>query len=182
MSVLGITVEYRIGNESGPDSMQRLGVAFERAGAELVDMGKHVFPLLPPIFEAAEARQFDAEGAGPHSGSWSALSEVYAAWKERRYPGQPILVATGQLREALTSPNSPLGARDWSASMFVFGTVGIEYASFHQTGTARMPVRPPFDLDSQFERDLHGAARKGINAAIREASLDNFVGTIPEAP
>jgi len=182
MSVLGLSIEYRVGTESGPDVMQRMGVAFERAGAELVDMGRHVFPLLPPVFEAAQARQFDAEGGGPVAGSWAELSDVYAAWKAKRYPGQPILVARGDLRDALTQPNSPFGARDWSASSFVFGTAGIEYASFHQTGTARMPARPPFDLDSQFEDELSVAGRKGINSAIRAANLDTFVGTIPEAP
>lgn len=182
MSVLGLTVEYRVGTETGPDVMSRLGVAFERAGAELVDMGKHVFPLLPPVFEAAEKRQFDAQGSGPVAGAWAQLSDVYAAWKAKKYPGQPILVATGGLREALTSPSSPLGSREWSASSFVFGTAGVEYASFHQTGTARMPARPPFDLDSQFEDDLQKSARKGVNSAIREANLDTFVGAIPEAP
>ena len=68
MSVLGLSIEYRIGSESGPDALQRPGIAFERAGAELVEMGRHVFPLLPAVFEAAEARQFDAEGGGPHGG------------------------------------------------------------------------------------------------------------------
>ena len=93
MSVIGLTVEYRIGSESGPDSLQRMGVAFERAGAEVADFGKHVFPLLSPIFEAAETRQFDAQGGGPVAGSWAELSAVYADWKEQHYPGQPLLVA-----------------------------------------------------------------------------------------
>ena len=31
MSVLGLSIEYRIGPESGPDALQRMGVAFERA-------------------------------------------------------------------------------------------------------------------------------------------------------
>ena len=182
MSVLGITVEYRVGTESGPDVLQRVGIAFERAGAELVDMGKHVFPLLSPVFEAAERRQFDAQGNGPVAGNWAALSDVYAEWKAKKFPGQPILVATGGLRAGLTEPNSPFGNRDWSASTFVFGTQGVAHASFHQTGTARMPARPPFDLDSQFEDELSVAGRKGINAGIRAANLDSFVGTIPEAP
>lgn len=182
MSILGLTAEWRIGTESGPDVMGRFAVAWERAGAELVDMGRHVFPLLPPVFERAEQRQFDAEGDGPVSGSWAELSDVYAAWKAKRYPGQPKLVARGDLRDALTQPNSPLGARDWSASSFVFGTRGVEYASFHQTGTARMPPRPPFDLDSQFEDELSVAGRQGINAGFRAGGLDAFVGTIPEAP
>lgn len=182
MSVLGLTVEYRIGSESGPDSLQRLGVAFERAGAEVADLGRHVFPLLSPVFEAAEKRQFEAQGTGPTAGSWSPLSEVYAAWKAKKYPGQPLLVATGAMREGLTSASSPFGAREWTATSFVFGTAGVEYASFHQTGTGKMPARPPFDLDEEFERELQRAARVGVNEAIKAADLENFIGTIPEAP
>ena len=182
MSVLGLSIEWRIGSETGPDTLQRMGVAFERAGAELVDLGKHVFPLLAPVFEAAEARQFDAEGSGPARGAWADLSEVYAAWKDKKYPGAPLLVATGALREALTAASSPLGARDYSASTFVFGTVGVPYASFHQSGTGKMPARPPFDMDEQFQDDLRTAARKGVNAAIRAADLEPLVGTIPESP
>ena len=181
MSVLGLSIEYRVGSESGPDSLQRLGVAFERAGAELVEMGRHVFPLLPAVFEAAEARQFDEEGGGPHGG-WAELSEAYAAWKAQNFPGKPILERTGALREGLTAASSAFGVRDWSASTFNFGTVGVPYASFHQSGTTRMPARPPFDFDDAFEKDLQVAARKGVNEAIKAAQLEPFVGTIPETP
>lgn len=182
MSVIGLEVKWRIGSESGPDVLQRCGVAFERAGTELVDMGKHVFPLLPSIFEAAEQRQFDAEGAGPVAGSWAALSETYAAWKAKKYPGQPILVATGALRDALTKPNSPLGARDWSATTFVFGTQGVEYASYHQLGTTSeasggMPARPPFDLDEQFQDELDQAVRDGVLASVAEG-MGNMADSI----
>lgn len=180
MSVLGITVEYRVGSETGPDVLQRLGVAFERAGAELTDLGRNVFPLLTPVFEAAEKRQFDAQGAGPVAGSWNPLSEAYAAWKAKKYPGRPILQRTGALLEALTVASSPFAARDFNASTFLFGTAGVEYASFHQLGTSKMPARPPFDFDPAFEDELQLATRKGINAAIRDSGLDAFVGEIPE--
>ena len=168
MSVLGLSIEYRIGSESGPDALQRMGVAFERAGAELADMGKHVFPLLSTVFEDAEARQFDAQGAGPARGAWDELSDAYAAWKAQHFPGEPLLVCTGALRDGLTLASSPFGSREWSASSFVFGTTGVPYASFHQSGTGTMPARPPFDLDSQFQDDLKAAAREGMMAAIRE--------------
>ena len=105
-------------------------------------MGRHVFPLLPPVFEAAEQRQFDAEGTGPVAGSWAPLSSMYAEWKAQKFPGQPILVATGALRDALTKSSSPLAARDWSSSTFQFGTADVEYASHHQLGTEKMPLFP----------------------------------------
>lgn len=180
MSAFGITVEYRVGTESGPDVLQRLGVAFERTGAELTDLGRHVFPRLAPVFETAMKRQFDAQGAGPVAGSWSALAEIYAAWKARKYPGKSILRRTDALYDGLTVASSPFAARDYSASTFLFGTQGVEYASFHQTGTSRMSPRPPFDLDPQFEDDLQVSVRRGINDAMRDAGLADMVGEIEE--
>lgn len=179
MSVLGVTVEYRVGTETGPDVLQRLGAAFERAGAELVRLDSHVFPLLTPVFEAAEQRQFDAAGAGPVDGAWEPLSPVYEKWKLERYPGKPILEREGALRAGLTSA-SAFSRRETSGNTFTFGTSGVPYASFHQTGTSKMPVRAVFDFDADFERELEQAARQGVNAAIKAARLDSFVGEIPE--
>lgn len=180
MSVLGITVEYRVGSETGPDVLQRMGAAFERAGAELVRLDSHVFPLLTPVFEATERRQFDAEGAGPVDGAWEPLSPAYEAWKLEKYPGKPILERTGAMREGLTS-TSAFSRRESSGNTFVFGTSGVPYASFHQTGTAKMPVRAVFDFDPDFERELEQATRKGVNAAIKAARLDTFIGEVPES-
>ena len=160
--------------------LQRLSVAFERVGSELADLGRHVFPLLPAVFEAAEVRQFDSRGSGPVAGAWKDLSPAYAEWKGRAFPGMPILEATGALRAGLTQSSSPFASREWSSSEFSFGTAGVEYASLHQSGTGRMPPRPPFDLDSQFEADLFKTARKGVNDSIRAANAENMVGTIPE--
>lgn len=180
MSVFGLSVEWKIGPNSGPDTMQRLSVAFERAGAELVDLGRHVFPLLPDIFESAIERQFDSRGSGPVWGSWEPLNPVYAKWKAKHFPGMQLMERRGALREGLTKAGSAFGSREWTATTFVFGTRGVPYASAHQYGTDTLPVRALFDFDAQFQRDLAVTARKGVNAAIKAAQLDDFVGTIPE--
>jgi len=171
VSVYGLQVEWAVGSDTGPDSLQRLSVAFERAGEVVGDFGANVFPLLVPVFEDELGRQFAAEGGGP-SGPWAPLSEAYEAWKTDRFPGQPILVATGALREALTDSVSQQAWREWSASAFSFGTAGVEYASFHQTGTGRMPARPPFDFGEAFEADLASAAMAGLRDAIRGVRED----------
>lgn len=169
MTAVALTLEYQLGNESGEAVLERLAVAFERAGAETADFGKHIFPELVPVLEDATAKQFDAEGRGS-TGPWQQLTEAYAAWKEGRYPGQPILVASGDLRDALTVDGSAHALRDYSASQFNYGTEGLEYASFHQLGTSRMPARPPFDFGPDFERELAAAAARGVREAVREAS------------
>jgi hypothetical protein len=40
--------------------------------------------------------------SGRYVGGWRALSPGYAAWKLAKYGRQPILVATGRMRESLT--------------------------------------------------------------------------------
>lgn len=170
MSAVAITLEYQVGGQTGEQSVERLAVAFERAGAECADFGKHIFPELVPVLEAGVRAQFDAEGGGPAAGAWAQLTAQYAAWKEGVYPGQPILVATGALQDALTVDGSAHALRDYSASMLNFGTQGLDYASFHQTGTSNMPARPPFDFGPEFERELVGAAAAGVRTAVREAS------------
>lgn len=170
MSVLGLQMEWTVGSERGPDALQSLAVAFERAGAEVADLGTHVFPMLEPVFEAAVGAQFDAEGEGPVAGAWSPLTPSYAEWKAGKAPGMPLLQLTGAMRAALTSDSSPSAYRQWDSTSFSFGTQGIQYASFHQTGTGKMPARPPFDFGPEFEREVTRTAALGVRKAVREAT------------
>lgn len=170
MTVYGLQVEVSVGTDSGEGALQRLSVAFERAGEYVADFGKYVFPRLTPVFEAAEEEQFDAEGSGPTSGAWAPLTPSYAEWKAKAYPGAPILEQRGTMRAALTSSASPVAYREWSASEFAFGTAGVEYASFHQRGTSRMKARPPFDFGPSFEDALTREAMAGLREAVKAAS------------
>lgn len=173
MSVSGLTIEVRInGNEAGPE-VRRIVTAFERAGDELRDFGKHVFPKLQPLLEAEAERQFDAEGGGP-SGSWPALSLAYAAWKERAFPGNPINVRTSALKDALTNSSSPFARRETSSDTFVYGSTNVPYASHVQLGT-----RPVVDLSSDFERDLQQAVGEAVRDTVKEAGLDEFAEVRP---
>ena len=169
MSAIVVSVEYQIGGGASEPTLARLVTALERAGAELADVGKHILPKLLPVLEVETGKQFDAEGAGPQAGSWAPLSVSYAKWKQAHFPGQPKLVATGKLRAALTGPGSN-SRRDVSGNELTFGTIGIPYASFHQTGTGKMPARPEFDFGPDFEAGMQAAAAAGVREAVREAS------------
>lgn len=179
MTVYGLTVEYAVGNATGDDAVTRLSTAFERGGDAISNFGEHVFPRLVPIFETAEGRQFDAQGTGPFAGHWAPLSSAYAQWKAKAAPGKPILELSGDLREALTRSSSPLASREWSANDFAFGTRGVEYASYHQVGTGRMPARPPFDFGEGFEEELTRATQLGLVAALRAARVDEVADVQP---
>lgn len=172
MSVAAITLEYSVGSDKGEASVQRFAMALERAGDELKDFGRYVFPRVQSVLEEAEQAQFAARGKGPAVGAWKPLSVRYAKWKAVHYPGKPLLEASGAMKEGLTSTSSTYAARDYSASMMNFGTVGVPYASYHQIGTPFLPARSPFDFGPEFEVELSKAVRLGAIDAVRAAGLE----------
>lgn len=91
-----------------------------------------------------EQQQFAGEGR-TGSGGWKALSPDYAAWKATNYPGAKILERDGWLRDSLTVKDAPFQIRDITATQAVLGT-NVPYGMYHQTGTKRMPARPPIQL------------------------------------
>lgn len=96
----------------------------------------------------AERRQFDSEG-GYASGGWAPLSPRYAAWKERHYPGRPILVRTGRLRASLTE--RPLGVEVIRPHSAILGS-HVPYGLHHQRGGGRLPRRRPVELPESVRR------------------------------
>lgn len=170
MSAVVLSVEYGIGNGSPEPDLTRLTTALERAGLEMANVAKHILPKLVPALEEAVANQFDARGGGPATGVWAPLSKAYADWKQHHYPGKPILELTGALRAALTSSTDSRAQRSVSGDSLSYGTRGIEYASFHQTGTPGMPARPPFDFNADFSRAISKAAMDGVREALKEGS------------
>jgi len=98
--------------------------------------------VLAGKFARAERKQFSSEG-GYASGGWAPLSPKYAAWKQRHFPGKPILERTGALKESLTQ--RPFGVEVLEPEFMVVGS-GIDYGAYHQQGTSRMPQRRPVEL------------------------------------
>lgn len=176
MSVLGLSLEYYVGGKRDDFALRRMKVAFERAGSELAQFGRYVFPRVIAILEQEVRGQFRARGRGPHVGKWAPLSPAYAKWKRKRYPGKGILERTGSLKEGLTESSSPFADRSYSAVMMNFGTIGVLHASFHQGGTENgLPARPPIDLTTDFEVKLLKQARLGALEAIKNAGADEFL-------
>lgn len=70
--------------------------------AGLTDL-RPFWPLVVPTFIRWMREQFDTEGdwGGEH---WAPLSPDYLARKMQKYPGKPILQATGDLRQAASRP------------------------------------------------------------------------------
>lgn len=169
MSVYGLQVEFVVGGVKDP-GLRRLTAAFERAGDEVKDLGKHVLPKVVPVLEAAAKEQFESEGSGPAAGKWAPLSEQYAAWKAKTFGPMPILQRTRELMRGMTDGSASSARRDINDTTLIYGTRGVGYASFHQLGTAKMPARPPIDPGSDIERALVRATAAGIREAVKAGS------------
>ena len=63
---------------------------------------------------------------------WATLNPVYSKWKSERYPGQPILRATGLMQDAAYIYTR--GDR--------FLVKSTSYGAYNQFGTSKMPARP----------------------------------------
>jgi len=95
-------------------------------------------------FLELEKTQFAGQGKSG-SGGWKALSPDYGAWKAVNYPGAKILERDGWLRDSLTVKDAPFQVREITATQAVMGS-NLKYAMYHQTGTRKMPARPPIQL------------------------------------
>ena len=95
-------------------------------------------PFWPAVTTLARGwwrNQFETEGrfAGD---AWAPLSPVYALQKAARYPGKGILVATGQMRRAVDTPERAVTPHTLTL------TIDDPKLQYHQEGTPRMPARP----------------------------------------
>jgi len=97
---------------------------------------------------------------------WAPLSPSYAAWKARRgYAYEGLLVRSGDLSSALMHPErSRVGVWDPQPSSLRVGTTR-EGAIFHQTGTRRMPARPPIRPTKDFMLSIGKALQVHVAAA-----------------
>lgn len=173
MSAFGFDISFVIGGSEEKD-LHRCSVAFERAGFNMTRFADYVWPGLELAMEAIERDQFELEGAGPIAGAWAPLTLKYEERKAKKYPGQPINVRSGAMRAAFTDSASPFAARMSSDAEMVFGTQGVPYASFPQTGTSKMVPRPPVDFGDEFEALARREVAKGVRQAIHDAGVSEF--------
>jgi len=114
-------------------------------------------PAIAPIFATEERRRFDMEGPG-----WEQLQQDTRDRKEKMGLDSRILRATGALFHSLTNPDGGVEASMLSSPQELrFGT-NVPYAGFHQTGTSRMPARPPIELSPAAAQEMTVAVQAYI--------------------
>jgi len=139
------------------------------------------FSKIKVRFYEGEKKQFDTEGMWG-SGGWaplnrkSATGESYFKWKQRNYPGKPILEATGKLRDSLTNPRNVNAINKTTPTSMTLGTKVKNrrkqpYSIFHQiliTPNRSFPERKVIALPKRerlawtkiIHRDLWGKVEK----------------------
>lgn len=128
--------------------MSSLTLSFDVVGDNRLESIFDHLALIPEDFRPAfeemaedfwehEREVFDSEGPG-----WRPLSDSYEKWKQKHYPGQPILVRTGALRASLTGGFAEDSVFDVRPKSMEIGT-SSPYAIFHQTGSVRVEDHPP---------------------------------------
>ena len=140
--------------------------SIEQLGNNLTD-GFDWSSLAPMVAEAAD-RIFASEGHG----AWPQLSEAYARWKAKNYPGKGILDLTGAYRTAVTQIGAPGNVITTTENSLTYGVEGLDYPVFHESGTDRLPARPVFDLlaeDEDLSSNVKEALSEHINQKLSEA-------------
>jgi len=101
-------------------------------------------------------RQFSSQGASGQTGAWEPLTPAYAKWKEKNYPGRPILVMTGQLKRSVIQKGSSGNIYKKTKNKLVMGTenkLGIIHHKGYRKRGRYLPPRPIIDLTKfQFKR------------------------------
>jgi phage gpG-like protein len=138
--------------------------AFNRVGEHISDL-RPVWDKIERTFYKIEREQFDSEGSHGRTGKWAAITRPYAKRKAQKYGVQPILRASGKMAKSLTGNTSDtvlIKEKD----EFGIGT-RLFYAAFHQTGTNKMPARPPISFSDDDRRTLQKEMQKGLLEIIR---------------
>lgn len=117
------------------DGETQVSRAFQLA-AERAENLSEPFAFIGGLILKSVTEQFDTHGAHGLGSRWKPLSPAYKTWKDKHFPGKPILEATGQMRRSMTSPQ----AVHVQARRLVYEPDDPK-AIYHQRGNQHLPQR-----------------------------------------
>lgn len=129
------------------DGVAQTVAAFTEVEGAITDLRKHrIWFRVRQAFYKVQKDIFGSEGPG-----WQALSPKYAAYKNKRWGGKPILQASGKMFKEFTQS---AGSVDEQADEMTMGFSSP--APFHMGKGARskMPYRSSLDLNESQQRDV----------------------------
>ncbi len=119
-------------------------------------------------------QSFATEGATSGE-KWEPLSPKYAEWKERNYPGQGMLVLSGNLKGSMTDEVHPQALRQKRRTTFNFSSRNPLAAIHHQGIGDFLPARPLLVLTDSDEKAIKQHAEQWMMQTALESGL--AVGT-----
>jgi len=150
------------------DGIATVDAAAARFNASMADF-RPAWPAIVADFYQVEAAQFDSLGAAGGTG-WAPLSAKYAQWKEKHFPGKPILEQSGKLRRSLTEAGAERAIARKGMKQLTLGS-SSRLAQWAQAGTGREPARPVMELGADFEQRCREQIAQYLIAAGREAGF-----------
>lgn len=141
-----------------------LGRAAENLSDPLREMGDSLLYVVEQQF----VTEGKAEGAG-----WKELSRTYGDWKDVHFPGMPMLVRSGAMRNAALSPDTiRVTPHSLTYEVLEHGypnsdvTTG-QVAFWHQKGKGRLPERKIVELSAGTRRDWDRIIHRWIIGRLR---------------
>lgn len=138
--------------------------AFNRLDNVVSDF-RPIWPFVATEFYAAEREQFNTEGAAGASGKWAPLSPAYKRWKEKNFPGLPILRLSNVLMDSLTTPDALDSVFIAEPQQLTIGTKAIQGLVHQRRG------RPPISLSESQKRRVQKAIQRGLVQFTRQAGF-----------
>jgi len=141
--------------------------AFEAYENELRDLSQPLGDIADLLVKAV-GEQFQTEGSHGLGSRWTALNTEYDTWKDEHYPGRPMLVLSGAMRQAYLVE----GTRELDEQHLVWGVTDqvdpdgeriAPRATGHQTGRGVVPQRKIIALNTMDRREWDRAFVEWLN-------------------
>ena len=126
----------------------KMAIGLQRFEAEVKDFRPFWNDYFGPRWRQLIDNTYTLGGPG-----WMPLSPRYRHWKEKKWPGLPVGVLSGALRESLTYPEDQYAIWRSGPMSLVVGT-SVPHAMYQQMGTKKMPARSPIRLTPLFMTDV----------------------------
>lgn len=147
------------------DGEERYFQALDDVASEAVNLRRADEKLYQHYSEAVK-RNLDSEGG--NAGGWEPLSDSYAEWKAKHYPGKPTEQREGTLYRSLTDKDAEGAVHDVTETDARYGSRLAYARRQHQ-------VRPLIALTDEDVRGFGPIVLADIAEHAREKGLDAYV-------
>ncbi len=146
--------------------------AFAEVQGGVADLRKNATWLrVQQAYYKAVKQVFANEGG---RSKWQGLSSPYKEIKAKHYGNMPILQRTKRLYKSMTQMGGE-AIVDKQATEMTLGS-RVPYGGYHQSGTSRMPSRPPIDFTDEQQKEILKPIGDSLRQLVANAKLRDLRG------